>query len=135
MNWFPPIAWPERDKASRAVRDYLSALDRENAEAPAGVDMVARVARLFGLKPKRLAGDTAYGNAPTLKSLVERGIEPHIQIWDKSQRHDGTFSRGDFAYDREPDRYTRPGGSLKRVCDKVHSPCICLGRGRPRPSR
>jgi hypothetical protein len=28
-----PIAWPERDKASRAVRDYLSALDRENAEA------------------------------------------------------------------------------------------------------
>jgi len=30
-----PIAWPERDKASRAVRDYLSALDRESAEAPA----------------------------------------------------------------------------------------------------
>jgi len=29
-----PIAWPERDKASRAVRDYLSALDRESAEAP-----------------------------------------------------------------------------------------------------
>jgi len=30
-----PIAWPERDKASRAVRDYLSALDRESAETPA----------------------------------------------------------------------------------------------------
>jgi hypothetical protein len=31
-----PIAWPERDKDSRAVRDCLSALDRENAETPAG---------------------------------------------------------------------------------------------------
>ena len=96
--------------------------------------MVERVAKRFSLKPKRLAGDTAYGNAPTLKNLVERGIEPHIPIRDKSQRHDGTFSRGDFAYDREPDRYTCPGGKLQRVCDKVLSPCICLGRGRPWPS-
>ncbi len=30
-----PITWPQRDKASRAVRDYLSALDRESAEPPA----------------------------------------------------------------------------------------------------
>jgi hypothetical protein len=29
-----PIAWPERDKASRAGRDYLSALDRASTEAP-----------------------------------------------------------------------------------------------------
>ncbi len=30
-----PVTWPQREKASRAVRDYLSALDRESAEPPA----------------------------------------------------------------------------------------------------
>ncbi len=60
-------------------------------ENQAALDMVERVAKRFSLKPKRLAADTAYGNAPTLKSLVEQGIEPHIPIWDKSQRNDGTL--------------------------------------------
>lgn len=188
-----PIAWPQRDKASRAVRDYLSALDRESAEAPgaaggrtstprmaisltdpqaawiayrkirsifayhanylidhklgvivdaegnranridenrAALAMVERVARRFGLKPKRLAGDTAYGNAPTLKSLVEQGIEPHIPIWDKSQRHDGTFSRSDFAYDQAHDRYICPGGKTLKTTGRVHDGRTRLYRAR-----
>jgi hypothetical protein len=29
----------------------------------------------------------------------ERGIEPHVKVFDKSERSDGTFSRGDFTYD------------------------------------
>ncbi len=94
------------------------------------VDMVARVARRFGLKPKRLAADTAYGNAPTLKNLMEQGIEPHIPIWDKSQRNDGTFSRSDFAYDQAHDRYICPGGKTLNTTGRVHDGRTRLYRAR-----
>ncbi len=40
----------------------------------------------------------------------ERRIEPHIPVWDKSKRTDGTFSREDFAFDPSTDSYTCPGG-------------------------
>jgi hypothetical protein len=40
----------------------------------------------------------------------EQGIEPHIPVFDKSQRKDGTFSRADFTYDHAGDRYLCPGG-------------------------
>jgi hypothetical protein len=44
----------------------------------------------FGLKPQRLAGDTAYGAAPMLNWLVEeKQITPHIPVIDKSKRTDG----------------------------------------------
>jgi hypothetical protein len=33
----------------------------------------------------------------------DRGIEPHIPVFDKSQRTDGTFSRYDFTYDHATD--------------------------------
>jgi len=36
-----------------------------------------RVARRFGLQPRRLAGDTAYGAVGLLKWLVDRQITPH----------------------------------------------------------
>lgn len=35
---------------------------------------------------------------------------PYIQVIDKSERKDGTFSRDDFTYDRQTDAYTCPGG-------------------------
>ena len=38
--------------------------------------------------------DSAYGSAAMLGWLVhERGIEPHIPVFDKSERRDGTFER------------------------------------------
>jgi len=39
--------------------------------------MIVRVARRFGLQPRRLAGDTAYGAVGLLKWLVDRQITPH----------------------------------------------------------
>ncbi|MFQ5757997.1 MAG: transposase, partial [Acidiferrobacterales bacterium] len=45
-------------------------------ENRAAVRMVARVEERFDLKPRRLAADTAYGSGKTLKSLMDRGIEP-----------------------------------------------------------
>jgi hypothetical protein len=170
-----PVDWPARDKASRAVREYLDVLDDGDCESGAGqsgrskrskppkslsltdpqaalvgrkgvnpffaydanylidnkagviVDaegtranrseeiavtetMVERVERRFDLKPDRLVGDTAYGAARMLKWLMERGIEPHVPVWDKSVRPDGKFSRVDFAFDRERNIYICPSG-------------------------
>lgn len=82
--------------------------------------MVARVEERFDLKPKRLAADTAYGSGKTLKSLTDRGIEPHIPVSDKSTRDDGSFSRADFTYDAEHDSYTCPGGKTLKTTGRVH---------------
>ena len=59
-----------------------------------------------GLYLERVAADSAYGSTEMLGWLVhERGIEPHIPVFGKSRRSDGTFSRDDFAYDHKRDCY------------------------------
>jgi hypothetical protein len=73
--------------------------------------MMDRVERRFDLLPRRLAGDTAYGAVRLLKWLVDRNITPHVPVWDKSARPDGTFSRADFVFDRERNVYVCPGGA------------------------
>ena len=89
-------------EASRAIRQ---------AEVGAAKTMIERTEERFGLKPERLAADTAYGAAPTLNWLVEeKGIAPHIPVFDRSKRDDGTFSRSDFRYDPTSDVYHCPAG-------------------------
>lgn len=59
--------------------------------------MVNRVEERLGVKPAHLIGDTAYGTGAMLGWLVnDKQIEPHIPVWDKSEREDGTFSSNDF---------------------------------------
>ena len=70
--------------------------------------MVERVERRFDLRPRRLAGDTAYGAVRLLKWLVDRNIAPHVPVWDKSARPDGTFSRTDIVFDQGPARTIAP---------------------------
>jgi transposase len=177
-----PIAWPEADAASRAVREYLMALDaaRSDEESGGGEDggssgggsrgklpkqvsltdpqaawvaktginpffaydanylidnkagiivdaegtranrlveiaitetMMERVKCRFDLRPQRLAGDSVYGAVRLLKWLVDRQIAPHVPVWDKSARPDGTFSRADFVFDDERNVYICPGGA------------------------
>jgi hypothetical protein len=81
------------------------------AEVGAAKMMPDRTAEQFDVQPSRLVADAGYGSAEMLGWLVdERGIEPHVKVFDKSERSDGTFSRGDFAYDPEGDVYVCPGG-------------------------
>lgn len=86
--------------------------------------MVERTEERLGLHPERLAADTAYGSAEMLEWLVhEQEIAPHIPVFDKSRREDGTFSREDFAYDAGGDLYRCPGGQeLKRYRRAFSSP-------------
>jgi IS5 family transposase len=89
-------------EATRAIRQ---------AEVGAAKTMIERTADRFGLKPERLAADSAYGSAPSLNWLVqEQGIAPHIPVFDKSDRSDGTFSRADFQYDETLNIYICPAG-------------------------
>src|SRR5207237_6798382 len=75
----------------------------------------------FYPSPAKLIGDTAYGSAEMLNWLVQKqGIEPHIPVFDKSQRSDGTFSRDDFAYDRKRDCYICPAGKELRQRQKIY---------------
>ena len=99
-------------EASRAIRQ---------AEVGAARTMIERTEERFGLKPERLVADTAYGAAPMLNWLVEtKGIAPHIPVFDKSKRDDGTFSRGDFRYDPTSDVYHCPGGKQLGTSGTVH---------------
>jgi len=85
------------------------------AEVTAAKTMIIRTAETFGLEPERLAADTGYGSAEMLAWLVhEQGIEPHVPVFDKSERKDGTFARDDFHYDHGGDVYICPAG--KQLC-------------------
>ena len=82
------------------------------AEVLAAKRMIERSMKRFDLYPARLWGDSAYGSAEMLGWLVyEHGIQPHVTVFDKSARKDGTFSRDDFTYDPAGDVYYCPGGS------------------------
>src|SRR5256885_852102 len=83
------------------------------AEVLAAKRMIERAMARFDLYPARLMGDSAYGSAEMLGWLVdEHGIEPHVTVFDKSARKDGTFSRDDFTYHHECDIYLCPGGKM-----------------------
>ena len=182
-----PITWPRTEEASRAVREYLAALDAADKDKETGagsnqgghnrrkppkevsltdpqaawvarknsdpffaydanylidnkagiiVDaegtranriaeiaitetMIERVKNRFDLQPRRLAGDTVYGAVRLLKWLVDRNITPHIPVWDKSARSDGTFSRAEFVFDRSRNVYICPTGKLLHTTGTV----------------
>jgi transposase len=83
------------------------------AEILAAKRMIERSMERFDLHPARLIGDTAYGSAEMLNWLVhEHGIEPHVPVFDKSKRTDGTFSREDFTYNHASDTYHCPAGKV-----------------------
>jgi transposase len=103
------------DLKSAVILDVEATTAVRQAEVTAQQRMIDRTQERFGLWPERLAADAAYGSAENLAWLVhERGIEPHIPVFDKSQRTDGTFSRDDFTYDYVSDTYHCPAGKTLR---------------------
>jgi len=84
------------DNKAGIILDAVGARANRAVEIAVTQTMVDRVERRFDLRPRRLAGDTAYGAVRPLKWLVDRNITPHVPVWDKSARPDGTFSRSDI---------------------------------------
>jgi len=99
-------------------------------ENEAAERMLDRVEARFDLKPQRLAGDTAYGSGKTLKGLMDRGIEPHIPVWDKSNETQGKFTKADFTYDDKRNLYICPGGKHLTCTGKVDQGRILPYRAR-----
>ena len=99
------------DLEHAVIVDVEATVPIRQAEVGASRTMLERTADRFGLYPNRLVADTAYGSADNLAWLVhEQGIEPHVPVFDKGERRDGTFSRSDFTFDHATDSYTCPGG-------------------------
>jgi transposase len=100
-------------EASRAIRQ---------AEVGAAKTMIERTEERFDIKPERLAADTAYGSGANLNWLVtDKKIAPHIPVIDKSKREDGTFSRGDFRFDKQRNVYVCPQDKLLHTTGTIHN--------------
>jgi hypothetical protein len=108
------------DTENAIIVDVEATPARTYDEVAATKLMVKRTNERLGLKPNRLAADTAYGTGKFLRWLIDVGITPHIPVWDKSHRDDGTFSRADFSFDRERNVYVCPAGKLLRTTGRVH---------------
>jgi transposase len=99
------------DTDNAIIVDVEATTAIRQAEVLAAKRMIERSMQRFDLYPAKLMGDSAYGSAEMLGWLVyEHGIEPHVTVFDKSARKDGTFSREDFTYDHASDVYVCPGG-------------------------
>ncbi|WP_316206446.1 MULTISPECIES: IS1182 family transposase [unclassified Bradyrhizobium] len=99
------------DVENAIIVDVEATTAIRQAEVLAAKRMIERSIERFDLYPSRLLGDSAYGSAEMLGWLVyEQGIEPHVTVFDKSARTDGTFSREAFTYDHTRDVYRCPAG-------------------------
>ena len=103
------------DTACGIILDVDATPANRSAEVEVTKTMIDRVEARLELSAERLIGDTAYGAAPMLAWLVEhKGIEPHVPVWDKTKRKDGTFSCSDFQWDEQADEYRCPAGKALR---------------------
>jgi len=118
------------DVQNAIIVDVEATTAIRQAEVWAAKRMIERAMERFDLYPSRLMGDSAYGSAEMLGWLVnEHGIEPHVTVFDKSARKDGTFSREDFTYDHEGDVYFCPGGkTLTTTGTRVNDDATILYR-------
>jgi transposase len=108
------------DIENAVIVDVEATPARTYDEVESTKTMLDRTERRFGLKPKRLAADTAYGTGRFLGWLVGHRIVPHIPVRDASERDDGTLSRSDFRWDRRQGVYICPTGKVLHTTGKVH---------------
>ena len=99
------------DTDNAVIVDVEATRSIRTAEVDASQTMVDRTEERFGIRPDWFVADTAYGSAENLAWLVKkREIIPFIPLIDKSERKDGTWSRSDFEWDEDNDRYICPEG-------------------------
>jgi transposase len=117
------------DLKHAVIMDVEATTAVRQAEVTAQRVMLDRTEERFGIWPERLAADTGYGSAENLAWLVhEKGIEPHIPVFEKSARNEGIFSRSDFSFDHKRDAYICPGDKeLKRYWRSFATPRDSVG--------
>lgn len=108
------------DMENAVIVDVEATPTRLSKEVEATETMIGRAQDRFALKPHHIAGDVAYGTGKMLGWLGQQRIEPHIPVWDKGKRDDGTLSRDDFAFDKDADVYVCLQGKTLRTTGRVH---------------
>jgi transposase len=109
------------DLLDGVIIDVEATPTRISKEVDATEDMLDRVEERFDLVPDRITADVAYGTGDLLGKLVDREIEPHIPVWDKSETSaKGKFTRADFAFDEGKNVYVCPNGKELRTSGTVH---------------
>src|SRR6476659_37150 len=98
------------DIENAVIVDVEATPARTYAEVVATKTMIERTEERLDLKPNRIAADTAYGKGKFLAWLVGSGTTPHIPVWERHDREDGTFSRCDFVFDSTSNTFTCPSG-------------------------
>ena len=103
------------------IVDVDASRSNKTAEVGAMRKMIDRTKERFGLKPDWVAADTAYGASDNLVWLaLKRKILPFIPVFDKSERKDGTWSRSDFTWDPDNDRYLCPEDKVLKRTRQYH---------------
>ena len=117
------------DLKAGIILDVEATTAHRTYEVESTKTMIERVERQLKVRPRRLVADTAYGNAPLLHWMVnDKRIEPHIPVWEKSKRDDGTFSTSDFRFHKESKAYVCPGGKQLTTTGRVTNAATILFR-------
>jgi len=99
------------DVQAGVIVDVEATTAHRTREVDATRKMIERTEQRFAMKPRRLIGDTAYGSGHMLGWLVEeKHIEPHIPVWDRTERTDDTIPRDEFVWNEAKDEYRCPRG-------------------------
>jgi hypothetical protein len=108
------------DVEHAVIVDVEATPARTYDEVAASRTMIDRTETTFGLKPGRLAADTAYGTGKLVAWLLDKDITPHIPVKEGYERTDGMFPRLDFAHDAARDIYICPNGRPLRTSGTIH---------------
>lgn len=97
------------DVEHNIIMDVAATPAHRISEVASTKAMLEQVEEKLDIKPQRLLADTAYGSAHMLGWLVEeKAIAPHIPVWERSNRTDGTFLVSDFKWDAKANEYRCP---------------------------
>jgi len=119
------------DTKAAIIVDVEASPARWTAEVAATRTMIERATKRFGLTPKRLVADTAYGSGGNLAWLMQRGIEPHIPVLDRAGQTNGVFTRNEFTFDRDRNVFVCPGGKdLRLTLERDNGVLIYRARSR-----
>ncbi len=101
------------DTASRVILGVEATPARFHQETVAARRMIEQVEK-FGLRPKSLGADKAYGSGEFLAWLLDRGVQPHIPVIDRRHQTGGRFTRDQFRYEPAENVYYCPEGKPLR---------------------
>lgn len=103
------------DLSAGIIMDVEATPAHRTPEVESARTMIDRVEQRLNIKPQRLVGDTAYGTASLLGWMIQdKQIEPHVPVWDKTARKDGSLSISEFQWVPERNEYVCPEGHALR---------------------